>query len=58
MLDAAQGSVVHSIRRLEELLQQMREAAKIIGEMALAERFEAAALKIKRGMSFAPSLYL
>ena len=53
-----QGSLVRAIRRLEELLRQLGEGLRGIGEVALAERFEAARERIKRDIIFAASLYL
>ena len=49
---------MRSIRRLEELLRELFEAMKSIGDMHMAEKFESAGLKIKRDVIFAASLYL
>ncbi len=49
---------MRAIRRLEELLRQLGEGLRGIGEVALAERFEAARERIKRDIIFAASLYL
>ncbi|XP_057754397.1 DExH-box ATP-dependent RNA helicase DExH9 [Arachis stenosperma] len=53
-----EGSLIRAIRRLEEVLQQLIEAAKSIGETQLEEKFEEAVSKIKRDIVFAASLYL
>jgi ATP-dependent RNA helicase DOB1 len=49
---------VRSIRRLEELLRELHEALKSIGDIDMAARFETASQKIKRDVIFAASLYL
>ncbi len=49
---------MRAIRRLEELLRELHEAMKGIGNVELAEKFEAAGAKIKRDIIFAASLYL
>ncbi len=46
------------IRRLDELLRQLQEAMKAIGDLQMAEKFEVAGQKIKRDVIFAASLYL
>jgi ATP-dependent RNA helicase DOB1 len=53
-----EGSVVRSIRRLEELLRQVAAALQSIGNQELAGRFEDAITRIKRDVIFAASLYL
>ncbi|XP_004489138.1 DExH-box ATP-dependent RNA helicase DExH9 [Cicer arietinum] len=53
-----EGSLIRAIRRLEEVLQQLIEAAKSIGETELEAKFEEAVSKIKRDIVFAASLYL
>ncbi|KAG2452954.1 hypothetical protein HYH02_002291 [Chlamydomonas schloesseri] len=58
MTSVFEGSLVRAIRRLEELLRQLGEGLRGIGEVALAERFEAARERIKRDIIFAASLYL
>ncbi|CAN1186158.1 DExH-box ATP-dependent RNA helicase DExH9 [Linum perenne] len=58
MTQVFEGSLIRAIRRLEEVLQQLIEAAKSIGEIQLEEKFEEAVSKIKRDIVFAASLYL
>ncbi|OVA01159.1 Helicase [Macleaya cordata] len=53
-----EGSLIRAIRRLEEVLQQLIEAAKSIGETELESKFQVAVTKIKRDIVFAASLYL
>lgn len=53
-----EGSLIREIRRLEEILQQLIQAAKSIGETELESKFEEAVSKIKRDIVFAASLYL
>ncbi|XP_042509096.1 DExH-box ATP-dependent RNA helicase DExH9-like [Macadamia integrifolia] len=53
-----EGSLIRAIRRLEEVLQQLIQAAKSIGETELETKFEEAVAKIKRDIVFAASLYL
>ncbi|KAL0014710.1 hypothetical protein SO802_001779 [Lithocarpus litseifolius] len=53
-----EGSLIRAIRRLEEILQQLIQAAKSIGETELESKFEEAVSKIKRDIVFAASLYL
>uniref|UniRef100_UPI00358E6646 exosome RNA helicase MTR4 n=1 Tax=Myxine glutinosa TaxID=7769 RepID=UPI00358E6646 len=58
MTDAFEGSVIRCMRRLEELLRQMCQAAKAIGNTELENRFADAITRIKRDIIFAASLYL
>ncbi|KAK2987010.1 hypothetical protein RJ640_024908 [Escallonia rubra] len=53
-----EGSLIRAIRRLEEVLQQLIQAAKSIGETELEAKLEDAVSKIKRDIVFAASLYL
>ncbi|CAA0833585.1 RNA helicase- ATP-dependent- SK12/DOB1 protein [Striga hermonthica] len=58
MTPVFEGSLIRAIRRLEEVLQQLIQAAKSIGETDLETKFEDAVTKIKRDIVFAASLYL
>ncbi|KIM93010.1 hypothetical protein OIDMADRAFT_208362 [Oidiodendron maius Zn] len=58
MTDVYEGSLVRLIRRLEELLRQMAQAAKVMGSEELAAKFEESLTKIKRDIVSAGSLYL
>ena len=52
------GSVIRSMRRLEELLRQMVQASKNIGNTELENKFSEAIKLLKRDIVFAASLYL
>ncbi|XP_022659968.1 superkiller viralicidic activity 2-like 2 isoform X2 [Varroa destructor] len=58
MTDAFEGSIIRCVRRLEELLRQMVQAAKSIGNTELETKFSEAIKLIKRDIVFAASLYL
>ncbi|RWS27306.1 superkiller viralicidic activity 2-like 2 [Leptotrombidium deliense] len=58
MTDAFEGSIIRCLRRLEELLRQMCQAAKVIGNTDLENKFSEANKVIKRDIVFAASLYL
>ncbi|KAK3287810.1 hypothetical protein CYMTET_4696, partial [Cymbomonas tetramitiformis] len=58
MSDMFEGSIIRAMRRLDELMVQLSNAAKVIGNTELAERSEKAAETIRRGIIFAASLYL
>ncbi|KAK0669986.1 putative ATP dependent RNA helicase [Cercophora samala] len=58
MTNAYEGSLIRLFRRLEELLRQMAEAAKVMGSDELKEKFEAALGKIRRDIVSFNSLYL
>ncbi len=46
------------MRRLDELLNQMFDAAMSMGDQTLKEKFEAARQQLKRDIVFSASLYL
>ena len=58
MTDIFEGSIIRSMRRLEELLRQMVQAAKNIGNTELENKFAEAIKLLKRDIAFAASLYL
>ncbi|KAJ9072343.1 ATP-dependent RNA helicase mtr4 [Entomophthora muscae] len=58
MTPAFEGSIIRVFRRLEELIRQMAQAAKAIGNTELEAKFAHAILLIKRGIIFSASLYL
>lgn len=58
MTDAYEGSLIRLFRRLEELMRQMAEAAKVMGSEELAKKFEDSLKLIKRDIVSAQSLYL
>lgn len=58
MTDVYEGSLIRLFRRLEELLRQMAQAAKVMGSDELAAKFEESLGKIRRDIVAAQSLYL
>lgn len=58
MTDVYEGSLIRLFRRLEELIRQMVDAAKIIGNNELQEKMTKAMELIKRDLVSAASLYL
>jgi ATP-dependent RNA helicase DOB1 len=58
MTNAYEGSLIRLFRRLEELLRQMAEAAKVMGSEELREKFEVSLTKIRRDIVSFNSLYL
>merc|ERR1712241_273988 len=58
MTDLFEGSIIRSMRRLEELLRQMVQAAKNIGNTELENKFAESIKLLKRDIVFAASLYL
>ena len=55
---AFEGHIVRSMRRLEELLRQMMQCSRAIGNADLEQKFGAAIMLIKRDIVFSSSLYL
>lgn len=58
MTDVYEGSLIRLFRRLEELLRQIAQAAKVMGSEELEQKFEAALAKVRRDIVAAQSLYL
>lgn len=58
MTDIFEGSIIRCMRRLEELLRQMCQAAKTIGNTELENKFSEGIRLLKRDIIFAASLYL
>ncbi|GIY79369.1 exosome RNA helicase MTR4 [Caerostris extrusa] len=58
MTDVFEGSIIRCMRRLEELLRQMYQAAKAIGNTEMENKFSEGIMLIKRDIVFAASLYL
>lgn len=56
--DIFEGSIIRCMRRLEELLRQMVQASKTIGNTDLEDKFNQGIKLIKRDIVFASSLYL
>ena len=55
---AMDGALARVLRRVDELARQLASAAEVVGDGDLAAVAEAASAKVKRGIPFAPSLYL
>jgi len=60
LTDQFEGSLIRVFRRLAELLRQMAQAARVIGNTELKEKFEKASEMLERPNSviFCSSLYL
>ena len=58
MTDVYEGSLIRLFRRLEELLRQMAQAAKVMGSADLEQKFEQSLSKVRRDLVAAQSLYL
>ncbi len=58
MTSVYEGSLIRLFRRLEELLRQMAQAAKVMGNEDLTKKFEESLQKIRRDIVAAQSLYL
>lgn len=58
MTNVYEGSLIRLFRRLEELLRQMAQAAKVMGNEDLTKKFEESLQKIRRDIVAAQSLYL
>jgi len=60
LTDQFEGSLIRVFRRLQELIRQMSQAAKVIGNTELQEKFEKASEMLERPNSviFCSSLYL
>jgi ATP-dependent RNA helicase DOB1 len=58
MTDIFEGSIIRCMRRLEELLRQMVQASKSIGNTDLENKFSEGIPLLKRDIVFAASLYL
>jgi len=53
-----EGTIIRSMRRLDEVISQLVESAKIIGNNELRDKFIESQANLKRGIVFAASLYL
>ncbi|OCK81789.1 antiviral helicase [Lepidopterella palustris CBS 459.81] len=58
MTDVYEGSLIRLFRRLEELLRQIAQAAKVMGSEDLEKKFTAALDMVRRDLVAAQSLYL
>ncbi|MCP5934278.1 hypothetical protein NL369_29605, partial [Klebsiella pneumoniae] len=58
MTDVFEGSIIRAFRRLQELLRQMSQAAKAIGDEELSSKFEQSLAKLERPNSIIFSPYV
>lgn len=58
MTDVYEGSLIRLFRRLEELLRQIAQAAKVMGSEELEQKFTKALELVRRDLVAAQSLYL
>ena len=58
MTEVYEGNLIRLFRRLEELLRQIAQAAKVMGSDDLEKKFEEALNKLRRDIVSAQSLYL
>jgi len=58
MTDSQEGTIVKTIQRLDMLLKDVKNAAKVMGNMNLCKKLEEASQLIKRDIVFVSSLYL
>ena len=58
MTDVYEGSLIRVFKRLEELLRQMAEASKVMGNEEVERKFQEALDKVRRDLVAAQSLYL
>ncbi|KAF9583911.1 hypothetical protein BGW38_008142 [Lunasporangiospora selenospora] len=57
LTDVQEGAIVRTIHRLDETCNEVRNAARMIGDAALYTKMEQASQAIKRDIVFAASLY-
>jgi ATP-dependent RNA helicase DOB1 len=58
MTEVYEGTIIRCFRRLEELLEQIINASKTIGNSTMSDIFTEGAKSLKRDIVFASSLYL
>jgi ATP-dependent RNA helicase DOB1 len=58
MTDVFEGSLIRLFRRLEELIRQLAQAAKVMGNEELEQKFELSLTAVRRDIVAAQSLYL
>jgi ATP-dependent RNA helicase DOB1 len=60
LTDQFEGNLIRVFRRLQELIRQMTQAAKVIGNVELQQKFEKTSEMLERPNSviFTSSLYL
>mmetsp|Transcript_27289 Transcript_27289/g.68718 ORF Transcript_27289/g.68718 Transcript_27289/m.68718 type:complete len:177 (+) Transcript_27289:320-850(+) len=58
MTDIFEGSIIRATRRLDELMRQLENASRAVGDEELAKKFNESATTIRRDIMFAASLYV
>jgi ATP-dependent RNA helicase DOB1 len=58
MTEVYEGNLIRVFRRLEELMRQMAQAAKVMGSEELEQKFDTSLTKVRRDIVAAQSLYL
>ncbi len=58
LTEVYEGELIRLFRRLEELLRQIAQAAKVMGSEDLEQKFETSLAKVRRDIVAAQSLYL
>jgi len=56
--DLFEGTITRALRRLDELMMELRGAARAVGDVPLSEKFQRGAESLRHGIVFANSLYL
>lgn len=57
LTEVQEGLIVRTIQRLDEMLKDVKDAARIIGDPTTKKKMEEASECIKRDIVFAASLY-
>jgi len=57
LTDVQEGLIVRTIQRLDEMIRDVKDAARIIGDPSLKKKMEESSESIKRDIVFAASLY-
>ncbi|XP_016426876.1 helicase SKI2W-like [Sinocyclocheilus rhinocerous] len=57
LTNVQEGTIVRCIQRLDEILKEVRQAARIVGDSVLGSKMERASLAIRRDIVFTASLY-
>ncbi len=57
LTDVQEGVIVRTIQRLDEVLRDVKDAARVIGDTILYQKMDQASACIKRDIVFAASLY-
>ena len=57
LTDVQEGVIVRTIQRLDEMLRDVKDAARVIGDPMLYQKMDEASSIIKRDIVFAASLY-